>query len=153
MSGWCSQEPKQDSRTTKRALDFFFPPLLSGERRRYYEERQMRKNRRGSSPRIHCGWLWEDGTRGLQRKSDKEGVTNKKRKREEGEQQFDSRFSLSSSTLQKFFFFLLQMSSFRTSWDPRRTLASGSRLSRTWGNPRHCSCQEPVTKTHTKKDV
>lgn len=56
-------------------------------------------------------------------------------------------FCLSSSTLQKFFFLFvfLQMSGFRTSWDPRRTLASGPRLSQTWGNPPRCSCPEPET--------
>lgn len=73
-------------------------------------------------------------------------VTNEKRRRrrEEGEQQFDLRL-VSSHLLYTSFFVvsLLRASSFRTFWGPRRTLASGSRLSRTWGNPRRCSCQEP----------
>lgn len=46
------------------------------------------EKRRDSSPRIHCGWLWEAGKRGLQRKRQRE-VTKEKRRSREGEQQFD----------------------------------------------------------------
>lgn len=56
-------------------------------------------------------------------------VTNEKM--EEGEQQFDLRpVCVSSSTLQVCLLFSLQSRSFRTSWDPRRRLASRSRPSR-----------------------
>lgn len=103
----------------------------------------MRKNR--SSPRIHCGWLWEERYEGFTEKERQREVTNKKRRREEGEQQFDSRLvsSLIIYFTEVFCCFFLQMSSFRTFWDPRRTLASGSHRSQTWGNPQRCSCQEP----------
>lgn len=76
----------------KRALNvLFFLSLGEGK-----EEAEIlrgktgveKNKRRDRSPRIHCGWLREDGTRGLQRERRRE-VTNEKRRKEEGEQQFD----------------------------------------------------------------
>lgn len=81
----------------KRALNVLFFSLRGKEEvevLRGKTDEGGKKGKRDSSPRIHCGWLWEDGRRGLQRKRQRE-VTNKKRRREEGEQQFDSRCVLS----------------------------------------------------------
>lgn len=70
-------------------------------------------------------------------------VTNEKSKMEESEQQFESRPVSVSPRLQVCS--PSGFSSFRTSWDPRRRLASGSRPSRMWGNLQRCSCREPET--------
>lgn len=62
-----------------------------------------KKTERDSSPRIHCGWLWEE--RGVYRERRRE-VTNEKRRREEGEQQFDLRLVSSHLLYTSFLSFL-----------------------------------------------
>lgn len=63
-----TREAERDSETTKGAFNvlFFFFFFLSREKDQVEvtKKRETDKDkRRDSSPRIHCGWLWEDGTR------------------------------------------------------------------------------------------
>lgn len=129
---------------------FFFPPL-KGKEDVEVRRRETDKDKGGIVlPKVIVAGCWRKVRGSLQKRGDEGKSLRKGGGRKESEQQYDWRFVVSLIVYFTEVSFSLQMSGFRTSWGPRPMLVLGPRLSRMWGNPLHCSCQEPGTNRYKR---
>lgn len=144
--GWCNRERQSGTAGLQRE-PFFFSLSLRGK-----EEVEVQEGKTDEGKKKEGIVLPEFIVAGCGRtlqgrftEKERETLTRRGGGRKASSNLIRDSFCLSSSTLQKFFFVFLQMRGLRTSWVPRRTLASGPRPSQTWENPLRCSCQGPGT--------